>query len=298
MNIFKKIGNFFANIFKKIGGFFSNIFKKPKNKRIFFYTLFGIFSAIFVVSAIFLIDYFLESAKMKKRYGELADTKNQTQAIVQSIPTTPAGKPDYDPEVEYPFDTTSPILPEYQDAYEQNDDLIGWIRIDGTVIDYPVVQRMEDEDFYLNHNFDGESSKHGCIYLRSKFNPFKPSDNVVIYGHYKQDGTMFHDLHGYYRESFWKEHQFIEFDTIYEHHTYQILAVFKVNVDDKGFFPYHKFNNAETAEEFNNYVNTVKSMSFYDTGVNAEYGDKLITLSTCEYTLSDGRLVVVAKRVS
>ena len=280
--------NFFKNL--------KNKFKALKNKKALYYTLFGIFSAIFVFSAIFIVDYFIESAKQKGRYNELSGEKNQVQQIVDNAPTTPSG--DLDPNGDYPFDTQSPILPEYQDAYSQNDDLIGWIRIDGTVIDYPVMQHLEEKDYYLERNFDEEYSKHGCIYVREQCNPFKPSDNVVIYGHYKQDGSMFHDLHGYYRESFWKEHQFIEFDTIYDHHTYQIIAVFKVNINDKNFFPYHRFNNAKDAEEFNQFVSDVKSMSFYDTGVSAEYGDKLITLSTCEYTLSNGRLVVVAKQVS
>lgn len=280
------------NFFKKLAA----KFKTLKTKKTLYYVLFGIFSAIFVFSAIFLIDYFVESAKQKGRYNELSSDKNQIQQFVDTAPTTPDG--DLDPDGDYPFDPTSAILPEYQDAYSQNDDLIGWIRIDGTVIDYPVMQHLEEKDYYLERNFDEEYSKHGCIYVREQCNPFKPSDNVVIYGHYKQDGSMFHDLHGYYRESFWKEHQFIEFDTIYEHHTYQILAVFKVNVNDSDFFPYHRFNNAESAEEFDQFVSDVKSMSFYDTGVDAEYGDKLITLSTCEYTLSNGRLVVVAKQVS
>lgn len=280
--------NIFKNLKEKL--------QQPKGKKALYYTLFGIFSAIFVFSAIFLVDYFVESAKQKGRYNELSDGKNQIQQIIDNAPTTPDG--DLDPDGDYPFDPESVILPEYQDAYAQNDDLVGWIRIDGTVIDYPVMQHLEEKDYYLERNFDEEYSKHGCIYLREQCDPFKPSDNVVIYGHYKQDGSMFHDLHGYYRESFWKEHQFIEFDTIYEHHTYQILSVFKVNVNDKNFFPYHRFNNAESAEEFDKYVSDVKSMSFYDTGVDAEYGDKLITLSTCEYTLSNGRLVVVAKQVS
>ncbi len=280
--------NFFKNLKSKL--------KALKNKKAFYYALFGIFSAIFVFSAIFIADYFIESAKQKSRYSQLSGDKNQVQQIVDSAPTTPSG--NLDPNGDYPFDTQSPILPEYQDAYSQNDDLIGWIRIDGTVIDYPVMQHLEEKDYYLERNFDEEYSKHGCIYVREQCNPFKPSDNVVIYGHYKQDGSMFHDLHGYYRESFWKEHQFIEFDTIYDHHTYQILAVFKVNINDKNFFPYHRFNNAKSAEEFDQFVSDVKRMSFYDTGVDAEYGDKLITLSTCEYTLSNGRLVVVAKQVS
>lgn len=280
------------NIFKNL----KDKFKALKNKKTLYYTLFGIFSAIFVFSAIFIVDYFVESAKQKGRYNELSSDKNQVQQIVDNAPTTPSG--NLDPNGDYPFDTQSPILPEYQDAYQQNDDLIGWIRIDGTVIDYPVMQHLEEKDYYLERNFDKEYSKHGCIYVREQCNPFKPSDNVVIYGHYKQDGSMFHDLHGYYRESFWKDHQFIEFDTIYDHHTYQILAVFKVNINDKNFFPYHRFNNAASAEEFDQFVSDVKNMSFYDTGVDAEYGDKLITLSTCEYTLSNGRLVVVAKQVS
>lgn len=280
------------NIFKKI----KEKMKQSKTKRTLYFTLFGIFCAIFIVSAIFIVDYFIESAKQKSRYNELSGDKNQIQQIVDNAPTTPDG--DLDPNGDYPFDLESPILPEYQNAYEQNDDLVGWIRIDGTVIDYPVMQHLEEKDYYLERNFDEEYSKHGCIYVREQCNVFKPSDNLVIYGHYKQDGSMFHDLHGYYRESFWKEHQFIEFDTIYEHHTYQIIAAFKTNVSSKDFFPYHRFNDAANEEEFNEFISTVKRLSFYDTGITAEYGDKLITLSTCEYTLSNGRLVVVAKQVS
>ena len=272
------------------------VFLKLKNKKAFYYTLFGIFSAIFVFSAIFLVDYFVESAKQKSRYNELSSDKNQVQQIIENAPTTPDG--ELDPDGDYPFDLNSAILPEYQDAYSQNDDLVGWIRIDGTVIDYPVMQHLEEKDYYLERNFDEEYSKHGCIYVREQCNPFKPADNVVLYGHYKQDGSMFHDLHGYYRESFWREHQTIEFDTIYEHHTYQIVAVFKVNINDKNFFRYHTFNNFANEDDFNTYEDAIRNLSFYDTGVDIEYGDKLITLSTCEYTLSNGRLVVVAKRVS
>lgn len=279
-------------IFKKL----KEKMKQSKTKRALYFTLFGIFCAIFIVSAIFIVDYFIESAKQKSRYNELSGNKNEIQQIVDNAPTTPDG--ELDPNGDYPFDLESPILPEYQNAYEQNDDLVGWIRIDGTVIDYPVMQHLEEKDYYLERNFDEEYSKHGCIYVREQCNVFKPSDNLVIYGHYKQDGSMFHDLHGYYKESFWKEHQFIEFDTIYEHHTYQIIAAFKTNVSSSDFFPYHRFNDAASEEEFNEFISTVKELSFYDTGITAEYGDKLITLSTCEYTLSNGRLVVVAKQVS
>jgi len=274
--------------------------KKRKATRIIYFTLFGIFSAIFIFSAIYMMDYFIVSSRESKKYNALSDNKSQIQDILTNTPTDPDGSLIYDPETEYPFDTESEILPEYQAAYAANNDLAGWISIEGTVIDYPVMYRPADKDYYLHRNFYGEYEKRGpgAIFIREKCDPFKPSDNVVIYGHYKQDGSMFHDLHGYYRQSFWQEHQFIRYDTIYERHTYQIVAVFKTNVDSDDFFPYHKFNDAKNEEEFNDFINTVKRMSFYDTGVDAEFGDKLITLSTCEYTLSNGRLVVVAKQIS
>jgi len=274
--------------------------RKFKIKRIIFFTLFGVFSAIFIFSAIYLMDYFLISSRNSKQYSGLSDNKMQISDFIANEPTDPDGELVIDPEKEYPFDVNSPILPEYQSAYAENNDLIGWISIEGTVIDYPVLYRPAEKDYYLHRNFYHEYEKRGpgAIYVREQCDPLAPSDNVVIYGHYKQDGSMFHDLHGYYYGSFWREHQYIQFDTIYERHTYEIVAVFKTDVAGENFFPYHRFNDAKDEAEFNDFVETVKRMSFYDTDVDAEYGDKLITLSTCEYTLTEGRLVVVAKQIS
>lgn len=190
------------------------------------------------------------------------------------------------------------ILPEYRDAYALNNDLVGWIKIEGTNIDYPVMQTPGNKDYYLKHNFNKERSNWGCVYVRESCDVFTPSDNVTIYGHYMQDGSMFHDLHGYYYSSFYKEHPYIQFDTIYERHTYQIIAVFKTSANIGEGFAYHLFDYAQDKAEFDEYIDTVKSLRFYWTGVEAEYGDMLITLSTCEYTLDNGRLVVVAKRIS
>ena len=190
------------------------------------------------------------------------------------------------------------ILPEYRGAYALNNDLVGWIKIEGTAIDYPVMQTPDNKDYYLKHNFNKERSNWGCIYVRESCDVFTPSDNVTIYGHYMQDGSMFHDLHGYYYSAFYKEHPYIQFDTIYERHTYQIIAVFKTSANIGEGFSYHLFDYAADKAEFDEYINTVQSLRLYWTGVKAEYGDMLITLSTCEYTLDNGRLVVVAKRIS
>ena len=109
---------------------------------------------------------------------------------------------------------------------------------------------------------------------------------------------MFNALNGYTRKAFWEEHRYIQFDTLTEHHTYEIIAVFKTSANMGEGFLYYKFVDAANQEEFNKFVGTCKELAFYNTGVTAEYGDKLITLSTCEYTLNNGRLVVVAKRLN
>jgi sortase B len=111
-------------------------------------------------------------------------------------------------------------------------------------------------------------------------------------------GGMFAALDGYKRKSFWQEHQYFTFDTIYEEHTYQVIAAFKTSANLGQGFAYHTFNYAESEEEFNKFISTVRSLLMYHTGVTAEYGDMLLTLSTCEYTLDNGRFVVIAKRVS
>ena len=126
-----------------------------------------------------------------------------------------------------------------------------------------------------------------------------PSDNIIIYGHHMNDGTMFAELEKYKKESFWESHKIISFDTLTEQGKYEIVSVFKTvaYTDSNDAFPYYQFVNAEKAEDFKDYIDKCKELSLYDTGVSAEYGDKLITLSTCEYSRKNGRLVVVAKKV-
>ena len=107
---------------------------------------------------------------------------------------------------------------------------------------------------------------------------------------------MFAALHDYKKKDFFKAHPYISFDTIYEHYDYQILSVFITTADAEGF-AYHLYVDGDM-DAFTEYVAKCKELSLYDTGVNASYGDKLITLSTCEHNIDDGRLVVVAKRIT
>lgn len=188
------------------------------------------------------------------------------------------------------------ILKKYTDLYRENRDAAGWLSVEGTRIDYPVMQ-CEDDEYYLHHDFYGEESKRGCLYVRDKAN-LEDGTNFVIYGHNMRDGSMFGDLDLYGEEEFYKEHPLISFDTLYEERTYEIVAAFPSQVynEDAEEFKYYQFYEAETEEEFNEFYENIKALSLYDTGVSAEYGDTFLTLSTCAYHVNDGRFVVVGRR--
>ena len=176
---------------------------------------------------------------------------------------------------------------------------MGWIKVEDTNINYPVVQSVNEPNFYLKHKFDKTYSAYGCPYVQENCDVQKPSDNIIIYGHHMNDGSMFTGLMKYRNKSFWEGHKTITFDTLTDRHQYEVIAVFKtvVYTDSSDSFKYYEFTDAENVVEFDAYVAKCKELSLYDTGVSAEYGDKLISLSTCEYSRNNGRLVVVAKRV-
>lgn len=276
-------------------------------KRVICIILLIVFLAVFCVSGYKLINYYKVSHDSKAVYNDLADIKKQAQQEEATAPSaaTPANPddptaPTTDPRVELVHPETGKtvlVLPEYVALWKRNPDLVGWIEIPGTNINYPVVQ-SRTENYYLYNNFDEEVDYHGTIYVREVCDVFKPSDNLTIYGHHLIDGTMFHELDEFKKESFWREHKTFTFDTVSEHHTYEIVSVFLTTATLGEGFTYHEFVDAADAAEFDAYVAKCKELALFDTGVTATYGDKLITLSTCDHDLENGRLVVVAKRMT
>ena len=237
--------------------------------------------AIFGCCAYFIGNYFLESRRQQAEYDALAAS---VDTVRQNTDDTPS-------------DTAVRILPEYAPLFQINPDLVGWLRIEGTRVDYPVMQTSDAADYYLNRDFYRTESAHGCLYARETCDIFLPSDNITIYGHNMLDGSMFAALLNYREESFWAEHRYISFDTLYRHDTYEVFAVFKTTASIGEGFAYHEFEMAGSEGEFNTFVDTCLELSFYDTGIRPVYGDKLICLSTCEYTLINGRFVVMAVRL-
>ncbi|MDO4188624.1 MAG: class B sortase, partial [Lachnospiraceae bacterium] len=191
-----------------------------------------------------------------------------------------------------------PILEDYAPVFALNQSTVGWIKIEGTGVDYPVMQ-TSNNDYYLNHNFDQEEDNNGSIYLDKDCSIWPRSQNLIIYGHNMKSGKMFGTLKKYKDEEFYKEHRNIQFDTLYEKGTYQILYVFNEIIHDETevAFKYYQFISANSKEEFDSYMNEMKNMSLYDTGVEASYGDSLITLSTCDYSKNSDRFAIVAKKI-
>lgn len=190
------------------------------------------------------------------------------------------------------------VLDEYKTLYNKNRSLIGWLKIDDTNIDYPVMQ-SPNPDYYLTHNFNQEHDNNGSIFLDPDCDIVHRNTNLILYGHHMRSGKMFGSLDSYSSESFYEEHKYITFDTIYEKGTYEVMYVFRSRIynEDEVVFKYYQFIDVDSEQEFYSNMNEMAEMSLYDTGVTAVYGDELLTLSTCDYREENGRFVVVAKRI-
>lgn len=253
--------------------------------------LVAIFALLAFTSIGYFIFYYANIDSSEKRMQEIAGLVGSTALSGQDgTATANIVNPD-NPDA-------PPILEQYQTLYNSNKRLIGWLKIDDTNIDYPVMQ-CDDNEFYLSHNFDSEEDKAGAIFLDCNCDVLKKNDNMIIYGHHLTSGRMFSQLGDYEKQSFFEKHQYIQFDTIYEQRLYQVMFAFRSKVynEDDVVFKYYQFINANSEEEFNSYMLEMNDKSFYETGVWAFYGDELLTLSTCDYHEDNGRFVVVAKRV-
>ncbi len=181
-----------------------------------------------------------------------------------------------------------------EELYKINNDIIGWLKIDNTNINYPVMQTKDRPNYYLKRNFYKKYSSLGTPYIAENCN-IETSDNLIIYGHHIKGKRVFGELENYKSKEYYNNHKNIKFYTMQEKAEYEIIAVFKT-IAYTGF-RYYEFYNAKDEREFCTFVNKCKELSFYDTEKIAEYGDKLITLSTCEYSNPNGRLVVVARKI-
>ena len=273
--------------------------KVQENRKILI-TACVIFCSIMAATFGYLL---IRSVVAKSNFHQLADQVHQAEANLATQPTLPTTESGGNVEVGEQDPTPSETMPEskvmlekYAGLYEQNSDLFGWLSIDGTPIDYPVMLSLEDNEKYLYSNFEGKYSFAGVPFAENVCT--SESDNILIYGHNLKDGTMFRSLLKYERKAFLKKHPTIMFSDLYGEYEYEVMSVFydRVYNRNENVFKFYQFLDVDTEEEFDYAASQLKQKSIHDTGVNAEYGDQLITLVTCAYHVDNGRFVVVARR--
>ena len=254
-------------------------------------------SLVAVVCLGYFAYYYAVSYKSRQAFDDLSELKAQDGSAIPDQTVTIQGTEDEE-------EVVLTVLDEYKTLYNKNKSLIGWLKIADTngeevFIDYPVMQSQAKE-YYLTHNFYQEYDKNGSIFLDPECDVVHRSTNLIIYGHHMKSGEMFGNLDRYSSEEFFENHRYIQFDTIYEKGTYEVMYVFRSRIynEDEIVFKYYQFINVDSEAEFYSNMNEMAQMSLYDTGVSAVYGDELLTLSTCDYQENKGRFVVVAKKVS
>ena len=251
--------------------------------------LFLILLAVFCVSA-----YMVASQLLQERNEDNAFAALITQVEAERAASAPSSSKEETPEQ---GGSEPGMLTAYASLFESNSDLFGWIEIEGTKLNYPVMYTPDDPEHYLRRAFDGSRSMSGVPFLDGRC--FEGCGNYLIYGHHMKNGTMFASITSYAKEAFWQEHPVIRFDTLYETGTYEIVAAFYAKVysaDDVDVFRYYVYTDLSDPEVFAEYAEQIKGAALYDTGIEVAYGDQLLTLSTCEYHTANGRFVVVAKK--
>lgn len=245
----------------------------------FLYSLFiGLFGIVALTSIAFLLMYAAQSKQQAHLYSDLAAVRKQ--------------------DAQQEIASQSSVQQSNRNLYLENADMVGWVQIEGTSIDYPVMQTPADPNYYLKHDFEKNYTDYGCPFIQANCDALAPSDNLIIYGHNMKDGSMFADLAKYRSKDFWQAHKTVRFDTALGSSAYEIFAVIHTTVqaDSADAFPFYRFVNAVAPEDFADYVSACQSRVLYDTGISAEYGDKLLTLSTCDNITDDGRWLVIAKQ--
>ena len=253
--------------------------KRKKGKADIFYNV-----AILVCLAVFLVS----GGLLLKRYFD--DRRSESEfAALESLIVSDAPAADGE-------ETNSAKFAALRD---QNSDFIGWISIEDTKLDFPVMYAPNNKDFYLRHDFNKEYSVYGVPYLDEKttLGANDQSENLVIYGHNMKTGTIFGCLTGYKEAGYYQQHPYVQFDTVYGDGTYEVFAAFSIDVAADTSFVYNHYVDMDE-ETYDTYVEEVISRSDVDTGIRPVYGEQLLTLSTCEYSSDNGRYVVVARRVS
>ena len=270
-------------------------------------SIFLLSAAVFLVCVVMIVLYFVDILKSQAIYEDIGSSYHARlpEKVVES-------EPDHE-DSEEPAEKIYTLLPGAEELLAINDEVVGWITIPDTKVDYPVLRHENDtpgEEYYLYRNVQKEESKPGSIFLDYRCNfdmvgkdgtlEVPNSDNLIIYGHNMRDLSMFGTLKYYRTEDlYYSMHPIIELNSNYETYQYKIFAYFVADADDTTDTRFDYWNKIDFAneDEFYDYVNEVKRRTLRLTNVDVQYGDHLLTLSTCNNVFDTARLVVVARQL-
>lgn len=255
--------------------------------------LFLLLGVLFLFSVCTIVRYMIDSGQDKKSFRDLATTVTWIQqaealnglfGLIANVPDTQQI-------------ATDTVYTEYVSLYEENNDFVGWLHIDNTNIDYPVMCTPEDPEYYLHRAFDRSDSQGGTPFI-SKDSTID-SDFYIIYGHNMKNDTMFGTLDYYTKKSFWEANPRFSFTTVTEQREYEVFAALKTRVlrkNETGYRYYFQVGDL-TEDAFDVLIDWFRQNALYDTGIIPTYGEQIVVLSTCSYHEENGRFIIVARRV-
>lgn len=252
-------------------------------------------AAVFVFSTALLLRSMGDTSSGQEDYGDaLAIASGDSREMTQS--TTEAATQPTEPETIWiPAPVEDDPMMEEMAAIdltalrEVNADVVGWIRIPETKIDYPLLQG-EDNDYYLKHTWKGGKNIVGSIFLESRNSPDLTDYNTIVYGHNMSSGAMFAGLHKFRKQSYWEAHPYVYLTTEEGVYRYEIFSSYRADVESATYGL--SFRQAETRAEF---LRHSLESSVIDTGIQPEENDRILTLSTCSGAGYSNRWVVQAR---
>lgn len=256
-----------------------------KKKRTLSTILLILLIIAFLASGGYLFHYFWMAKQTEDELSQLQQIRQEAFS-------------DTEEETEVKSETGRSIQKGYRKLYKKNSDLIGWVTVKNTKIDYPVMQTKKDSEYYLHRNFEKKSDVNGLPFLDAKCDIDELKGNLMVYGHHMKSGLMFAHLEDFEKADFYKKHKTIEFDTLYEKRQYEVVAVFrsKVYKENEDVFKYYRYVGKLSKKQYETYVKNCKKLSIYKDGATPAYGEQLLTLVTCAYDTENGRFVVVARK--
>lgn len=265
---------------------------KISQKKLIAYISFGVLCALIIVALVFLVKMRNEATDNTLSEPDVEDTPVDIEPEVPDVPEEPEVVVEVDPgpkEIEW-----------MAELYAENPDIVAWIKIEDTMLDYPVMFTPDNEEKYIYMDFEGNYDLSGLPFIDKDCSLDPESDNIIVYGHNMMNGESFRTIMSYDDQEFYEAHPTISYTTLYEERTYEIVSAFydRVYFKSETCFKFYQFIDADSEEEFDEAMAYFAEHSCIDTGVTPEYGDNFIMLVTCSPHRDYGRFVVVAREVT